>query len=84
MEHPDVAEIAVVGRPDPVLGERIVAFAVAQPGAVAPDAENLRSFSSQRLASFKIPEEVIPLDAIPRTATGKVQKFALRKHFSES
>ena len=83
MEHPDVSEIAVLGRPDPVLGERIVAFAVPQPGASAPDAESLGRFASERLASFKLPEEVIPLDTIPRTATGKVQKFVLRKRLSE-
>ena len=83
MEHPDVSEIAVLGRPDPVLGERIVAFAVPRPGASAPDAESLGRFASERLASFKLPEEVIPLDTIPRTATGKVQKFVLRKRLSE-
>jgi len=83
MEHPDIAEVAVIGRPDPVLGERIVAFAVPQPGVAAPDAKSLGEFASQKLASFKLPEDVIPVDAIPRTATGKVQKFALRKRLSE-
>ena len=79
MQHPDVAEIAVLGRPDPVLGERIVAFVVPVPGAEVPTVEALREFGAGSLATFKLPEEVHTSDGLPRTATGKVQKFALRK-----
>jgi acyl-CoA synthetase (AMP-forming)/AMP-acid ligase II len=80
-EHPAVADVAIVGKPDPVLGERIVAFVVAAGTAtVTPD--DLRAFANGRLAAFKLPDEVITVSALPRTPTGKVEKFRLRnEHF---
>lgn len=78
-QHDDVAEISIVGRPDPVLGERVVAFVVPAEGAAAPDAQALAKFGEGQLAPYKLPEEVIPIDELPRTATGKVQKFRLRE-----
>ena len=79
LQHPGVAEVAVLGRPDPILGERIVAFVVPAMGATAPSLEDLRKFGETSLATFKLPEEVHTSEGLPRTATGKVQKFALRK-----
>jgi acyl-CoA synthetase (AMP-forming)/AMP-acid ligase II len=73
--HPSVAEVAVVGLPDATWGEIVAAVVVLAPGAVAPDAEGLRSFCDGRLAPFKQPRRVAVVDALPRTpATGQVQR----------
>ncbi len=80
-QHPDVAEVAIVGRPDPVLGERVAAFVVAAEGSATPDADALKKFAEGKLAAYKLPESVLPMDELPRTATGKVEKFRLRRHF---
>ena len=77
LEHPGVAEVAVVGRPDPDLGERVVAFVVAAPGAtVAPAA--LVAFARARLAPYKCPKDAWVVAELPRNAMGKVQKSVLR------
>jgi malonyl-CoA/methylmalonyl-CoA synthetase len=75
-EHPAVAEVAVVGSPDPGKGEVPVAFVVPRPGANR-DAGALVAFCRDRLASFKIPREVRFLEALPRNAMGKVEKKRL-------
>jgi malonyl-CoA/methylmalonyl-CoA synthetase len=77
VEHPTVAEAAVVGAADPVRGEVPVAFVVPRPGTV-PDPETLSAFCRDHLASFKTPRRVIVVDRLPRTALGKVQKNALK------
>jgi acyl-coenzyme A synthetase/AMP-(fatty) acid ligase len=75
LEHPEIAEAAVVGLPDDDLGERIVAFVVAR----APiDAATLEDHVAHRLSPHKRPREVRFVDALPRNAMGKVQKAALR------
>jgi cyclohexanecarboxylate-CoA ligase len=77
-EHPDVSEIAVVAMPDPVMVERSCAFVVPQGGATV----TLRSLSTfldeHRLARQKYPERVEIVTELPKTASGKVQKFVLR------
>jgi acyl-CoA synthetase (AMP-forming)/AMP-acid ligase II len=78
-EHPAIADVAVLGRPDPVIGERVVAFVIPAPGADAPSVDELRAFAAGRLAAFKVPEEVHTVTDLPRTATGKVEKFRLRQ-----
>jgi fatty-acyl-CoA synthase len=75
--HPAVAEAAVVGRPDPRWQEVPVAFVLLRDGAVA-DAAALRAFVSAQLARFKVPRDFVFVDALPRTALGKVQHFMLR------
>ncbi|TQJ56315.1 AMP-binding protein [Streptomyces sp. SLBN-115] len=77
LRHPDVVEAAVVGRPDEHRGQVVVAFAVLRPGA-RRDAEALRAFLKEELAPYKCPREFLFLDALPRTATGKLQRFRLR------
>jgi acyl-CoA synthetase (AMP-forming)/AMP-acid ligase II len=82
-QHPDVAEIAIVGRPDPVLGERVAAFVVPTEGSAPPDASSLERFAESKLAAYKLPEVIVPVEVLPRTATGKVEKFRLRKQLDE-
>ena len=75
---PGVGDAAIVGRPDPVLGERVVAFVV--PGEEGrPDSEAVRAHVAAHLAPFKVPEEIHFVDELPRTATGKVIKKQLRE-----
>lgn len=78
LRHPDVVETAVVGRPDERRGQVAVAHVVLRAGAVA-DAERLRAFVKAELVPYKCPREVVFLDALPRTATGKLQRFRLRE-----
>ncbi|MFD4574391.1 AMP-binding protein [Streptomyces sp. NPDC058417] len=77
LRHPDVLETAVVGRSDEARGQVVVAFTVLRPG-VRPDEEALRAFVTAELAPYKCPREFVFLDALPRTATGKLQRFKLR------
>ncbi|WP_329414586.1 AMP-binding protein [Streptomyces sp. NBC_00704] len=77
LRHPDVLETAVVGRPDERRGQVAVAFAVLREGAPR-DTEALRAFLRRELAPYKCPREFVLLDALPRTATGKLQRFRLR------
>ena len=76
--HPAVLEVAVVARSDPRFGERPVAFVRFVPGSDAGEAEIIEHVRA-RLAHFKAPSEVIVRDELPRTATGKVQKYVLRE-----
>ncbi|MDH6587863.1 2-aminobenzoate-CoA ligase [Streptomyces sp. SAI-133] len=77
LRHPDVVEAAVVGRPDEARGQVVVAYAVLKEGAER-DAEALRTFVKGELAPYKCPREIVFLEALPRTATGKLQRFRLR------
>lgn len=74
--HPDVQELAVVGIPDERWGETGHAFVVPRPGAEF-DPEALRAWGRERLASFKVPSSFEAVDELPKTITGKVQKFRL-------
>ncbi|MET7983797.1 MULTISPECIES: AMP-binding protein [unclassified Streptomyces] len=78
LRHPDVLETAVVGRSDDARGQVAVAYTVLKEGA-RRDAESLRAFLKSELAPYKCPREIIFLDALPRTATGKLQRFRLRE-----
>ena len=75
-EYPDVAEIAIAGVPDARWGESGRAFVVLRPGAKL-DGDALRSWGAERLADFKLPREFVAVASLPRTETGKVQKFRL-------
>ena len=78
-QHPDVLDVAVVAVPDEVLGERACAYVVPAAGAV-PELDGLRDFLTGRgLAVQKTPERLELVEALPRTPSGKVQKFKLRE-----
>jgi fatty-acyl-CoA synthase len=78
--HPAVAEVAVIGVPDEKWGELVTALIVVAPGQQVT-AEEIVAHCRGRVAGFKIPKRVEFRDAIPRTATGKIQKFKLREAF---
>jgi fatty-acyl-CoA synthase len=77
LRHPAVHEAAVVGLPHERWGEAPHAFVVLKPGAAATG-EELRQFARDRLAHFKAPHSVTFVTELPKTATGKIQKYVLR------
>ena len=72
-EHPAVAEVAVLGVPHPTHGEEVAAAVVVKPGATATPDE-LRDFVKERVAAYKYPRVVWLTEALPKGATGKIQK----------
>ncbi len=80
--HPDIEEVAVVGIPDPDLGEVGVACIVPKEGARLSEIA-LREWARGKIAGYKIPRYVVFLDALPRTVTGKVQKYLLKERVLE-
>ncbi len=78
LEHPDVAECGVIGRPDPRWNEVPVAYVIRRPGSFI-EAESLKAHVLTQLARFKVPRDIIFVDDLPRTALGKVQHFMLRQ-----
>ncbi len=80
MAHPDVVEAAVVGRPDPVLGERVHAVVVSRAGVSAAALRGvLRAFCAERLSDYKVPETFTVVSGpLPRNANGKLLKTELR------
>ncbi len=77
LEHPDVAEAAVWKRPDPVWGERVVAWVVPVPGRPEPRLEVLREMVAERMARWAAPRELVVVNALPKTAGGKVKRSGL-------
>jgi fatty-acyl-CoA synthase len=77
LRHAAVQEAAVVGLPDPTWGEAPHAFVVLKAGATTTP-EELRAHTRERLAHFKCPQSFTFVTELPKTATGKIQKFVLR------
>jgi 2-aminobenzoate-CoA ligase len=80
LAHPDVVEAAVVGRADELRGQIVAAYVVPRDGAARDEAgaEALREFVKTRLVPYKCPRAIVFMDALPRTPTGKLQRFRLR------
>jgi acetyl-CoA synthetase len=81
MQHPAVAEAAAVGKPDDVRGEVVVAFVVLKAGHAPADglAAELGQFVKTNLSAHAYPREITFVDQLPKTPSGKVQRFLLRQ-----
>jgi 2-furoate---CoA ligase len=77
--HPLVRDVAVIGEPDERWGERVVAFVVPGSEGLAADALDRHCRESADLASFKRPRRIVFVDAIPKTASGKILRRMLRE-----
>lgn len=81
-EHPDIADVAIVGLPHRELGEEVTAVIEPKPGAIL-DTNDIQAFVAARLARFKVPSRIIAsTEPLPRTATGKVLKRQLKEKYS--
>jgi fatty-acyl-CoA synthase len=78
LEHPDVRECGVIGRPDPKWDEVPVAYVIRREGCLV-EADHLKAHVLTQLARFKVPRDIVFVDDLPRTALGKVQHFMLRQ-----
>jgi crotonobetaine/carnitine-CoA ligase len=87
-EFPGVAEAAVVGRPDPIRDEAVVAFVVPAAGGAVDtptlDVVALDAHCRAQLARFKVPEEYLVVEALPKTSIGKIEKKALRQRLAQA
>ena len=77
-KHPDVKDAAVVGVPDRLRGESVKAYVVLKDGMSLTD-QDLKQFGREHLAHFKLPQEIVFVQALPRTRSGKVDKAALKQ-----
>ena len=73
--HPDIREVAVIGRAAEGLGEVVIAYLTTATGL---DVEQLTEYCRQRLAPYKVPAEFIVIDELPKKASGKIDKQAIR------
>jgi acyl-CoA synthetase (AMP-forming)/AMP-acid ligase II len=76
-DHPDVAEIALVPRPDPVMGEIGVAVVIPADPDDPPTLESVREFGADQLAHYKLPEAIRIVESFPRNASDKTDRRVL-------
>ena len=81
--HPDVAEVAVVGYPDDVLGEKICAIVVPKSGASITLGSLVEHLAAQQIASYKLPERLELRSELPRNPVGKILKRQLRSEVEQ-
>jgi acyl-CoA synthetase (AMP-forming)/AMP-acid ligase II len=79
-EYEGILECAVIGVPDPVRGEEVLAIVAPKPG-VQLDPEGLATFAAERIAKYKLPRKFEIRDELPKTPTGKISKGPLRDEF---
>jgi fatty-acyl-CoA synthase len=77
LRHPKILDVSIVGVPDPVLGEVVMAFVIPRAGETLTP-EEIRAFAKDRIANFKVPRHVEIVGEFPLTGSGKVQKFKQR------
>ena len=81
LAHPSVADVAVIGIPDPKWGEAVLAAIVIKADATIQD-EEIKKVVAERLAGYKVPKRIERISALPRNGAGKVTKHTLRAQFS--
>jgi fatty-acyl-CoA synthase len=81
-DHPGVAEVAVIGVPDPHWGEQVAAVIRPADAAAPPDPDELAAFCREHLARFKTPRQWFFVDSFPMTPSGKIRKFEVRQRFA--
>ena len=82
LRHPKVLDVSIVGVPDPIMGEAVMAFVIPRDGH-ALSAEEVQAFARGRIANFKVPKYVEIVDRFPLTGSGKVQKFKQKEYAVE-
>ncbi|MFS0574303.1 long-chain-fatty-acid--CoA ligase [Sporosarcina sp. 179-K 3D1 HS] len=82
LQHPNVSDVAVIGVPSLEWGEEIMAVVVVDNPDSPPASEELNAFCRERLASFKVPANILFADTLPRTSTGKILKRELRERYT--
>eukprot|EP01083_Nonionella_stella_P004413 12756_1 len=83
MEHPFIAELAVMGIPDDKWGERVAMVCRMKEGEAELDLDMLRCWAEHRMARYKVPSRIIVVDEIPKNAMGKINKKRLKSLFEE-
>jgi len=78
-DHPDVIDVAVIGDPDEVLGERVAAVVTLRPGASMELSDLVAFLKDKKIASYKLPERLTVMDELPRNPVGKILKRELRQ-----